>query len=453
MNSLRTHLLAMLLPALILGWLAAAALSYLDAHHEIDEMFDAQLVQFAKTLAGRVSRRPSVAVSDDDEHEEDVDPQSHHPYERHLAYQVWDKEGRLLAHSPFAGTLIPSAAPGFGDQYWQGQGWRVFGYQDTVRGVRVQVGEKHHARSELSTKIAVKLLWPLGLALPVLAILIWFGVGHGLARLDRLRIDVANREPDRLAPLDASQAPIEVRPLVAALNALLVRVAETLDNERRFTADAAHELRTPLAGLKIQAQVALRTEDAPRQLALENVLKGVDQASRLVEQLLTLARLDPQHGITRISLDLTALARQAAADLVPMAIEKGVDIAMEETGEPIAIEGDAALLLILLRNLVDNAVRYTPSGGRVRLMVAHKPEGILLTVSDTGPGIAAEDQTRIFDRFFRILGSGESGSGLGLSIVKRVADLHQARVMITDNHGGGAQFTVQIKKTHIPEAH
>ncbi|MEI6415881.1 MAG: ATP-binding protein [Pseudomonadota bacterium] len=446
MNSLRAHLLALLLPALTLGWLAAAALSYLDAHHEIDEMFDAQLAQFAKTLTGRVSTRRSVMVPDDDEYEEDAGTQSDHPYERHLAYQVWNKEGQLLAHSPSAETLMPAAEPGFGDQYWQNQGWRVFGYQDTARGLRVLVGEKHHARDELATKIAVKLLWPLGLALPVLAILIWFGVGQGLSRLDRLRNEVVNQAPDRLEPMDVGQTPTEIRPLVEALNTLLARVADTLDNERRFTADAAHELRTPLAGLKIQAQVALRAEDAPRQLALENVLKGVDQASRLIEQLLTLARLDPQHGIARISLDLATLARQAAEDLVPMAIEKGVDITMEETGDPIAIEGDAPLLLILLRNLVDNAVRYTPRGGRVRLMVAHKPEGSLLTVSDNGPGIAAEDRTRIFDRFFRILGSGESGSGLGLSIVKRVADLHQARVMIADNPGGGAQFTVQINK-------
>ncbi|CAK0781150.1 two-component system, OmpR family, sensor histidine kinase QseC [Gammaproteobacteria bacterium] len=447
MNSLRAHLLALLLPALTLGWLAAAALSYVDAHHEIDEIFDAQLAQFAKTLAQRSSSLPADAVEDDVDHEDDIESILDHPYERHLAYQVWDKQGQLLAHSPIAETLKPPLATGFGDRYWQGQGWRVFDYQDMAHGLRVQVGEKHEARSELATHIAAKLLWPLGVALPVLSILIWFGVGQGLTRLDRLRNEVVNQAPDRLEPMDVGQTPTEIRPLVEALNTLLARVADTLDNERRFTADAAHELRTPLAGLKIQTQVALRTEAIPRQMALENILKGIDRASHLVDQLLTLARLDPQRGIARVSLDLDSLVRQSAADMATMALEKGVGIAMEENDEPVVLEGDPVLLSILLRNLVDNAVRYTPSGGRVWLETAKESGKILLTVVDTGPGITAEDRMRVFDRFYRVLGSGESGSGLGLSIVKRVAELHQARVAVTDSPGGGTRFSVQFEET------
>ncbi|MCC6656772.1 MAG: hypothetical protein IT512_01160, partial [Rhodocyclaceae bacterium] len=274
-------------------------------------------------------------------------------------------------------------------------------------------------------------------ALPALALLVWLAVGAGLAPLAGVAREVARRDPDNLAPLDPGRSPREVLPLVAALNALFGRLKDSLEQERRFTADAAHELRTPLAAVKTQAQVALgATGEAERSRALANVVAGTDRASRLVEQLLVLARLDPQTALpTGQPVDLHELARQGVAELAPAAAAKGVEMGLAP-GEATPVAGDAVLLAVLLRNLLDNAVRYTPSGGEVEVSVGRTSGGASLAVVDSGPGIPEAERGKVCERFHRLLGSGEDGSGLGLSIVRRIADLHRATVVLGEGPGG-----------------
>jgi signal transduction histidine kinase len=233
--------------------------------------------------------------------------------------------------------------------------------------------------------------------------------------------------------------------LIAALNALFDRLRTSLEQERRFTADAAHELRTPLAAVKTQAQVALgATGEDERSRALGNVVAGTDRATRLVEQLLVLARLDPQkvlpHGQT---VDLHELARQGVAELAPAAAAKGVEVSLA-AGDAAPVAGDAVLLAVLLRNLLDNAVRYTPAGGEVEVSVRRTTGGVSLAVVDNGPGIPEAERGRVFERFHRVLGSGEEGSGLGLSIVRRIADLHRASVSL-DAGPGGRGLRVEVR--------
>lgn len=306
--------------------------------------------------------------------------------------------------------------------------------------------EAREAREEIAETLGEALVWPLAAALPALALAIWLGVGAGLRPLRELRAQLARRGAADLSPLDAASAPQEIEPLVAELNRLFARIGETMGRERRLTADAAHELRTPLAVLSTQAQVARRASSAAaRDEALDALVAGAARAARLIEQMLTLARLEAGQPAERAQrVTLRELARQALAEAAPRAIEKNLDIALEE-GPPGEIEGHPALLAVLLRNLVDNAVRYTPAGGRVRVAVRETQSAVELEVSDNGPGVPPGELARLGERFHRLAPAGESGSGLGLSIVQRIAELHRGRVRFAPGPGAaglsvGVQF-------------
>jgi len=257
--------------------------------------------------------------------------------------------------------------------------------------------------------------------------------------LQQLKQEVKQRTANRLEAVAMIGVPEEVTPLVKALNDLFARLESAFEGERRFTADAAHELRTPLAALKIQAQVALRSTDtAERQIALENVLRGVDRATRLVEQLLILARVDPETAALDYQpVDLHGLAATVMRDLEPLAHAKQIALSLEERAANISYKvlGDDAQLNLLLRNLVDNAIRYTPKGGCVSVSVRNLA-GLTLEVLDTGPGIPEAEREQVLQRFYRISGTGQDGSGLGLSIVRRIAELHGARLVLSDNETG-----------------
>ncbi len=428
--SLRRRLLLLLTGTVLAGWLATALFTYFDARQEIGALLDAHLAQSAGLIAAQLEHEI--------EHESRHDEPRQYQHERKIAFQVWDRQGRLLlrsANAPQARLL--ETAEGFGDAVFEGRRWRLFSRWDESRRFLVLVGERYEVRDELAQSVASHLLHPLYLALPVLALLIWLAVGAGLAPLAGLAREVARRAPDNLAPLATSNAPQEVSPLLVALNRLFERLKQSLEQERRFTADAAHELRTPLAGVKTQAQVALAaTAEAERRHALQQVLTGTDRAAHLVEQLLVLARLDPQAAIAADRpVELVPLAQQALADIAPFAASKDIELALAP-GEPVSTTGDALLLKVLLRNLLDNAVRYTPRGGAVQVVVTASGEGPRLTVSDTGPGIPEAERERVFERFHRGLGSGEEGSGLGLSIARRIADLHGARLSLESAAAG-----------------
>ena len=442
MTSLRVKLLVFILAIISVVLMATAVLSYFDARHEVNELFDAQLAQSAKALLA-LARHDRKDGRDEDEGVVAEVARSDGKHERNIAFQVWDEKGRLLLRSASA-PAQPLAARdgGFADTVIEDHPWRVYTQWDDEGEIRVQVGERHEVRDELATSAVQSLLVPMAVALPVLGLLIWLGVGKGLSPLRRIGNEVARRDPANLSPLEDHTAPAEIAPLLKAINALLLRLGGALENERRFTADAAHELRTPLAALKIQAQVALRAgDDSQRRHALENMLQGTDRATHLVEQLLTLARLDPKaESAPTEPCDLAALARRTLADLAPVAIAKNIELELDGPDAAPA-KGNPAMLGVLMRNLVDNAIRYTPPHGQVFVKV----EAGRLEVSDSGPGIPAEERARVFDRFYRVLGYDVPGSGLGLSIVSRIADLHGATVTLGEGEGGkGLRVTVEL---------
>ncbi|MFA7239938.1 MAG: ATP-binding protein [Sulfuricellaceae bacterium] len=441
-TSLRARLLFLLLSASLLLWGMAAVMSYVEAHHEIDELYDAHLAGTARILLSQVGQE-AAEVEGIGAHSYEEHGADYHKYERKIAFQVWDAAGKLVMRSANAPTaLFIEDRDGFGDARINNRTWRVFSHWDEKHHFRVQIGERHDVRDELTESVVYSLVYPFLFALPLLALLVWLGIGKGLAPLRAITADVARRKPQNLQPLEADGAPDEIRPLVASLNGLLTRLNTALENERRFTADAAHELRTPLAALKTQAQVAQRSivEDERRH-ALRQVVDSVDRATHLVEQLLTLARLDPGAVPPRMEkLALRTLAVECAAALAPQAMDKSIEISVAESAADIV--GNAAMLRILLRNLVDNAIRYTPRGGWVTLDVQQAASRVVLVVSDSGPGIAPEERGQVVRRFYRVLGSFEEGSGLGLSIVQRIAELHGATVALGESAVGGLAVRV-----------
>jgi two-component system sensor histidine kinase QseC len=440
-HSLRRRLLLALFATTLLVWGITLYFSYRDTRHELDELLDAHLAQSASLLIAQIGH-------ESDEIDVEHSPRLH-DYQRKVAFQVWERGQTLLLHSASAPNVrLSPAAKGFSDSEAGGDTWRVFSAWDDTRHFLIQVGERHEARDVLARTVARNMLLPLLVALPVLALLIWFGVTRALRPLQVLGNQVAVRHADNLAPIEVTTAPNEVLPLLEGLNKLFARVRASIDSERGFTADAAHELRTPLAAIRTQAQVARAAGgDAERRRALNNVITGCDRTAHLMDQLLTLARLEPNQPVQREAVDLQALVANVVAELAPAAIAKDVDLRLtSRVAAPVV--GSPVLLAILVRNLIDNAIRYTARHSVVEVEVTPTGDGAAFSVLDQGPGIAEDELGRVWDRFYRVLGSGETGSGLGLFIVKRIAELHDAQVTLAPGAGGtGLHVQVRIAGT------
>ncbi|QDX81314.1 hypothetical protein B9N43_08705 [Denitratisoma sp. DHT3] len=427
-NTLRLRLLLGTLAIVLVIWVALSALAWRKAIHEADELFDAHLAQTAALLAAFVGDGGAAGV----EH-----LPTHH-YARKVAFQVWE-DGHLRVHSRAAPDApLSPVAEGFSDARIGGAAWRVYSLRGVAPRQLIQVGEAHDARHAVASELARQLLKPLALALPLLVLALTLLIRSSLAPLSRLADSIGQRSPDRLDAIPLAGTPGELRPILERLNGLLGRIARSMEQERRFTADAAHELRTPLAAMRTHAQVAQASRDEDeRRRALANVVAATDRATHLVEQLLTLARLDSgSRGAGLIDCELRACAAEAVARSAPQALARGIELVLEE-GPPLPILGQPVLLSVLLRNLLDNAVRYSPPGSQVRVVLERGADGVAaLAVVDQGPGIPAEERAQVLDRFYRIAGSGESGSGLGLSIVARIAELHGARLALADGPAG-----------------
>jgi two-component system sensor histidine kinase QseC len=291
----------------------------------------------------------------------------------------------------------------------------------------------------------------------IASLLIWFIVRYGLASIRRVTDEVSHRVPNYLEPVNAQSVPREIKPLAIELNKLFLRLHQALEREKRFAGDAAHELRTPLAALKTQAQVTLKTTTPEeRDKLLHNVIIGVDRCTHIVQQLLTLSRLVPESNtLTDIyAIDLGKLAAEVVAQLAPLALAKDIDIELVcNDNHPGIIQGNITALSILIRNLVDNAIRYTPNKGKITIRVAPTPpQSVFLKVIDNGPGIPAELRARVFERFFRILGSKSTGSGLGLAIVQQIAHLHHAQLRLgTPDAGKGLEVEVCFPEFRIEQ--
>jgi two-component system sensor histidine kinase QseC len=337
---------------------------------------------------------------------------------------------------------------GFATVRLGGEDWRIFTTRGQDNDVQVYVGEQLESRTDILQAVLKGLLWPSLAALPVLVLGLWWAVRSGVAPLRALGRTLAARRPQDLQAVVAPGAPSEMQPLLEALNGLFGRIATLMDNERRFTADAAHELRTPIAAIRAQAQVALaEAAEAPRRHALMATLAGCDRATRLVEQLLTLSRLDGDTTLRGEPVPLAGVAREVMALLVPQALDKAQEISLDVApdAETLRVNGPEALLALLLRNLVDNAIRYSPPGAPVQVSVLRAADGsALLRVEDGGPGLSEADLARLGERFFRVLGSGASGSGLGWSIVRRVAAAQGVAVALGRSSALGG-LSVQLR--------
>ncbi len=437
-GSLKQRLLALALSTVVLVWICTAVFTYFDAREEFGEILDAHLAQSATLLAVQAS------------HELDEIETEHtllHKYSRRLAFQVWEGGRVLRVHSANAPHQpLADRDQGFSDKIINGNRWRVFSTWDDSGKNLIHVAELTKERDELARAIAGNLLKPLLFSLPFLAFLLWLAITGSLRPLVRLTNEVARRDPDNLAPLDAGTVPREVVPLIARLNSLFSRIDASLQKERRFTADAAHELRTPVAAIKAQAQVArAASDDAARLHALDNAILGCDRASHLIDQLLTLARLDTLSDETAEPCRLRALAAEVIASIAPAALNQNVQLELTEGDEAI-VRGNPVLLRILLRNLIDNAVRHTRPGTSVRIDIADTHGQCRLSVTDNGPGIPEAELAKVAERFYRPLGTTASGSGLGLSIVKRIAEIHAASLQLAPPEtGSGLCVTVSFR--------
>lgn len=438
MKSIRSRLLAGLLALFSLIWMIMALATYYESQHEVAELFDAQLAQAAGVLA-------QLGSLDGTNGPVTLERQVYgHRYEKKIAFQI-GAGSELVLRSANAPTAPMSREEGFSDQLIGGEHWRIFRYE-TAPGLWVITGERYEVREELIGDVTRGALYPITLALPVLALLIWFGVGKGLSPLRRFAGALSRQSPARLRPVEpGTDLPAELVPVGEALNDLLRRLEEAFDRERRFNAVAAHELRTPLASIRTQAQVAMRAGDsAETKHALDQIIRVVDRTTRMVEQLLTLARLEPD---TRPELfapvRLRAVAAEVLSELGPQAFSRDIELSLHESGPPAEISGNATALAVMLKNLVENSIRYTPQGGSVQVMVDASGQSPVVTVSDTGPGISEQERERIFERFYRGLASREtSGFGLGLSIVKRIAEIHGAQLDISGAESGGAHMRI-----------
>jgi two-component system sensor histidine kinase QseC len=431
------RLLTGVLGAVAVVWLATAVLSYRDARRQIDELLDAHLAQAAALLVAQASHEIEEIV--------ERTPKLHR-YGQTVVFQVWER-GVLRVRSAEAPTeQLSRELDGFSDAEVGGRRWRVFSTSARKQRLLIQVAEERAARERLAATIGTTMVTPMVLALPVLGLLVWLGVRWGTRPLGLLRAQVVERAPDNLVPLEVADAPAEVAPLIESLNRLLERLRASIEAERRFTADAAHELRTPIAALRAHAEVARAASTvAERQPALERLLLGCDRAARAVDQLLTLARIDPGEPVLRrLPCDLREVARDVLADQAPIALRRGVDVELGP-GAPVVVPGDRGLLGILLRNLVDNAVRASPRGATARVDIGRNGAGVRVVVSDEGPGVPAAQRAALGRRFHRLSGSGEPGTGLGLSIVMRIAELHGGRVRFEDGPGGrGLSVVVEL---------
>ncbi len=444
--SIRTRLLVLVLGATVLTWLVAVTWSYLDARRELAELFDAQLAQAGRIVAARAEHDVEEVLEHGGDSEFDGGPD--HRYEQSLHFQVWSTSGRLLLRSSPdlpREPIVPIGARGFFDRTLHGVRWRVLALADRSGEFEVQICQRMDLRAALAVSVARNMLLPVAAALPALALLIWIAIDRGTRPLARLASELAARGPEEVTPLSSGERPAELAPLVRALDGLLARLRDRLDLERAFTADAAHELRTPLAGLKTQAQVALRARsDEEREHALLQVVRGTDRMTRLVQQLLTLARLEPGAAVALQPVDLGSVIDEVVAEFSAEAARRDVHLVRSRL-DPATVLADRALLAVLLANLVENALRHGGSGGEVRIEAARERECVVVHVVDSGPGIPEAGRDRVLDRFHRLPGSG-SGSGLGLSIVARIAALHHTRVTLDsgpDGKGLDARIALQ----------
>jgi len=421
MNSIRKKLLRWLLIGQLIAIVTSSGLTFFYVRGELADLFDDRLRQLAYSVpaTGEFFPPPLTNLQDDDDD---------------FVIQVWRDDGSLLTQINRKEGAPKLAEEGFGTHLSDKMLWRSFVLR---RGDRlIQTSQPYSDRLEMSTGIALGAVAPVIVLVFVLGVLVWVSVGFGLRPLKEMTRALSHRGPYELTPLVIQDPPEEIKPLVEALNDLLKRLGEALDGQRKFIADAAHELRTPLAAVQLQAQLLERVSSADKKAAaLAQIRAGTSRASHLVIQLLTLARMEPedwQRPFTRV--DLSALMKSVVTDHSSVALVRQIDLGVS-SDEDLFILGDSESLRIMLSNLVDNAVRYTPEGGRVDVGLSRVENFAQFVIQDNGRGIPAAERGKVFARFYRRPGTAEIGSGLGLAIVQEVVTRHQGEITLADAAG------------------
>ncbi|HEY8607126.1 MAG TPA: ATP-binding protein [Noviherbaspirillum sp.] len=436
MRSLRIRLILLLGIAIAGATLLQFAVTFNTSMKKADTLFDYHMQQMAMALQDSNFEQPDwYTTQKEDEINFD------------FVIQVWTDDGvRVYQSRPYR-SLPEQGILGYSTVTLDNGDWRIYSVHTDTRVI--QVAQKMDSRRDRSIDLTLQSVWPI---IPVSLLLLaaaWWVVTSALAPLNRIGNDLARRDAGSLAPVSDAGVPKEVSRLVAELNSLLVRVDGALQSQQRFVADAAHELRSPLTALKLQVQTLARArDDAARGHGISRLLAGVDRASRLVEQLLSLAREDPlAHESGPVEVDLSACLDAAVADVAVLASARAISLQRTPSG-PAVVNGDGESLRIMCRNLLDNAVRYTPEGGTVRADLVAGADGAELRVADSGPGISEQDRGRVFDRFYRLPGTSAGGSGLGLAIVRAIADRHGADIQLGQSDLGGLLVALRMPLSH-----
>ena len=443
MASIRSKIVFTLVSALVVAGLVASWATYYSTRSEFSAIFDSQLkhtaMEIVESGAIDISRITLVGQS----------PQLN------LFVQIYDAHENRIYMSQHRSPLPVAEVVGFSDvKLDSGEEWRQ--YTSTVGTRIIQVAQPMDVRDKLAVSAAMRIVQPMLVLIPFLAIAIWFVIVQSLQPLNRTARAVSMRSPSSLEPIEIKNLPYELKSLVGAINNLLRRLSESLNAQQRFASDAAHELRTPLAAIKLQAQLLSRCKPEDKAKYAARLQQGVARATRLVEQLLTIARLDPENADKPMSeVDLAAVASSAVEELSQSARDKAITLTAR--AEPLTMMGMPDAIHLMVVNLADNAIRYTPENGRIEIGVKQKGNDAVITVTDDGPGIAPEERERVFERFYRALGTKVSGTGLGLAIVSRIVAMHNGTSRITDGfarlahdgsgEGFGAQFVVTLPLT------
>jgi two-component system sensor histidine kinase QseC len=468
-KSISHFLLTSVIAAIIVVVSTVAYWTYQETAHEVEEIYDAELAQATRMLQTLLRNQFAFTLSDL-QHE----PSSKlavpsfssnkeinafgHKYESKLAFFVWDEAGNIvLSNHAEPESLGFNPALGYGHERMGNYSWRTFSLHDAQLTVWIKVAQRSDIRDELVTEIIASNILPFLLVMPVLALLGWFAIQQGLLPLKKISAQIKHRQPSQLHPLDTRQVPMEITPLIEATNSFMERISNMITREREFMADAAHELRTPLASIRIHAQNlgAYLTEDTGQLLtvesfekkshrALANIVSGVDRMSHVVEQLMTLARLEHPQTLAQEPIRLASLVQQMAAQLAPLALNKEQDLALDISDNSLIL-GHRPSLETLIRNLIDNAIRYTPRGGHILLELFLDAQRLVLRITDDGPGIRDEEKPRVWDRFYRLEHQEIEGSGLGLAIVRAIAEQHGASCQLRDNPHATSGLIVELR--------
>lgn len=463
--SLRGRLRGLILGMLALVLVPLGVYSFVRTIHEIDELSDGRLAQSARTIQVLVDHAGLDAVRQADGSDlvvpvgrgpGPVAAVYGHTYESEVGFQVYGRDGRLLLSTANLAGLPPPTATdvGFRNVHHGGHRWRLFTQPAQAGGLLIRAGERYDSRHDILHALWIEHGVPPLVVLPLLAVLVGWAVHRGLRPLHRLAAQLDQRRPGSHEPVRLPDVPRELQPLLRALNQQFSQLEDALERERRFSADVAHELRTPIAAamLDLENAAALRDPDEVR-TALHDARSGLERLARRVEQLLALARLESGSATqTPASVDLVGVAKTAVHELAPRIAESDVDLEVALAAEPVHVRGHEAALGALLRNLLENALRHVPSGGRVRLTVGTDADAARIEVIDDGEGIPPERRQAVFARFHREAGSRGEGYGLGLSIVQRVAQWHGARIELTDSpFGRGLRVRVTLPLEHSSE--